>query len=178
MNHDELRELLKAAFRDVTLDGGISIRQGEICDNYGEDNDGREISEAEFATIPRGEIIGDWIALPLDELEQYPYLAYLDAKGFRYYIPAFLLSLLQDSQRGSMRVICTLSSLCPTRERWLYHMQQYELLSDEQRSAIAVFLFELKDYPRLDSDDQQLISGALSAYWNQYLPRKYESNVA
>ena len=178
MNPDELRDLLTTAFRGVTLDGGISIRQGEICDNYGKDNDGREVSDAEFASIPCDEITDDWSALPLDELEQYPYLAHLDSKGFRYYIPAFLLSLFHDAQGASMRVISTLSSLFPTRDSWLYHMHHYELLNDAQRTAIAIFLFHLQDYLRLDTSDQRLVSAALQAYWQQYLPREHESNVA
>ena len=71
----------------------------------------------------------------LDELERYPYLAYLDAKGFRYYIPAFLLSLFQDAQGASMRVITTFSSLRPTRDLWLHHMHHYELLNGAQRAS-------------------------------------------
>jgi len=165
MNPDELRDLLTAAFRGVTLDGGISIRQGEVCDNYGEG-----VTDEEFEAIPRSEVTAVWTALPLDELERYPYLAYLDSKGFRYYIPAFLLSLLQDAQGASMRVISTLSSLHPTRDCWLYRMGQYELLNDAQRSAIATFLFHLQDYPLLNTSDQHLISAALQAYWQQYLP--------
>ena len=90
MRHYLVAWSITTAFRGVTLYDGISIRQGEVCDNYGKDNDGREVSDAEFASIPRGEITDDWSALPLNELERYPYLAYLDSKGFRYYIPAFL----------------------------------------------------------------------------------------
>ncbi len=160
---------MKDAFLGVTLDGGISIRQGEICDYYGTDNDGKEVSDAQFAAIPRSEITDDWTTIPLAELERYPYLAYLDAKGFRYYIPAFLLSLFEDAQSASMRVIATLSSVYPKRDLWLHHMQQFELLDARQRSAIARFLFHLQDDPRLEASDQRLVSRALQAHWQQYL---------
>ena len=111
MDADELRGLMKATFHGVTLDGGIGLRQGEVCDNYGKNNDGREISEAEFASISHAEITNDWTAVSLAELEQYPYLAYLDAEGFRYYIPAFLTSLLPSTDGASMRMINT-SRVC------------------------------------------------------------------
>jgi hypothetical protein len=178
MNADELTDLLATAFHGVTLEGGISIRQGEVCDNYGKDNTGRELSDAAFAAIPRGEITDDWRALPFDELERFPYLAHMDAKGFRYYIPAFLLSLLHNANGISMRVVGTLSSLYPKRDSWLHHMQLYDLLTKEQRSAIATFLFELQSSPRLDRSDQRLVSAALQAYWLQYLPQQHESNNA
>ena len=178
MNADELQELMKAAFYSVTLDGGMSIRQAEVCDNYGTDNEGRQVTDADFAAIPRSEITDDWTSIPLAELERYPYLAYLDAKGFRYYIPAFLLSLFEDAQGTSMRVISTLPSVRPTRDLWLHHMQQYELLSEAQRSAIATLLFYLQDYPRLDTSDRHIVSAALQTYWSQYLPSKNEPNAA
>src|SRR4051794_38305166 len=110
MTDGELRQVIQTAFRGVTLDGGLSLRQGEICDNFGKDGEGKEVSEGEFAAIPRTEITDDWSAISLEELERYPYLAHLDAKGFRYYIPALLLSLLQNSDAGSMRVISTFSA--------------------------------------------------------------------
>jgi hypothetical protein len=174
MTPADLRNLITTAFREVTLGQGISIRQGEICDNYGKDKNGREVSPAKFASIPLAEITDDWTALPLAELELYPYLPYLDALGYRYYIPAFLLSLLENSQSGSMRVIATLSSVCPTRELWRHHMSQYELLDDAQRSAIATFLYHFMDNPQLDQGDQNHILNALQDYWRQYLPHPME----
>jgi hypothetical protein len=162
MTQAQLRKLIKTAFIDVKLEDGLSIRQGEVCDNYGEG-----VSDEEFHAIPLGEITDDWTALPLQELEQYPYLAYLDAKGFRYYIPAFLLSLLDNAQCGSMRVISTLMSLTPDSCTWSPNM---DLLNDEQRSAIAVFLSEIQHLPQLDSSDQIMISDALEQYWSQFLP--------
>lgn len=171
MNTAELRDLIIAAFRDVTLDGGISLWQGEVCDNYGRDNDGRAVSEAKFNAIPRTELTEDWSALPLAELESYPYLAYLDARGFRYYIPAFLLAWLEDPSGRSMRGISTLSSLYPKRDSWLYHMEHYELLSDAQRTAIAHFLHELQHNLPAQAEDQRIASRALRDYWQQFLPR-------
>lgn len=170
MNTEQLRAQMKSAFRGVTLEGGISLRQGEICDNYGRDNQGRPIGESVFAMIPRSEVTDDWTALPLAELERYPYLSYLDAKGFRYYIPAFLLSLLEDASKGSMRVITTLASLRPSREHWSYSMAQYALLDETQRAAVATFLLYLQDDPHLDAEDQKLVFRALECYWQTYLP--------
>lgn len=169
MSDDDLRALIRNAFHGVTLEDGMSIRQGEICDNYGKDSRGKEVSEAKFAAIPLDEVTGDWAAIPLAELERYPQLAYLDAKGFRYYIPAFLLSLLESSDRCSMRAICTLGSVCPTRDLWAHHMEHYELLDEKQRAAIALFLFHFQEHPALDEDDRQQVYLGLESFWQQYL---------
>lgn len=174
MNTNELRNLLLTAFGGVRLEDGISIRQAKACDIYSPDGNGEELPEEEFTAIRRDEIIDDWTAIPFHELESYPYLAYLDAKGFRYYIPAFLLSLLVNADRGSMRVIATLSSFFPTRDMWLYLTSKYELLNGAQRSAIATVLFHLQSHPDINFSDQRLISAGLQAYWRQYLPREIE----
>ena len=178
MNCDELRHLIVTAFHGVDLDGGMSLRQAEICDKFGKDSDGRVVSDMDFAAIPDREITDNWSALSLDELERFPYLAHLDPEGFRYYIPAFLLSLLKDANRLSMRVISTLSSIQPTRDTWLYHMRLYEALTDAQRTAIAAFVFHLQSYPKLTASDQRQVSAALQLYWRQFLPELHEPNAS
>ena len=82
MTDGELRQVIQSAFRGVTLDGGLSLRQGEIRDNFGKDEEGKEVSEREFAAIPRTEITDDWSAISLEELERYPYLAYSRPERF------------------------------------------------------------------------------------------------
>ena len=175
MTDGELFHVIETAFRGVKLDGGISLRQGEICDNFGKDNEGKEVSEREFAAIPRTEITDDWSAIPLEELERYPYLAHLDPKGFRYYIPALLLSLLQNSDAGSMRVISTFSALRAGGQFWQHDMERYQTLSPTQRVAVATFLSHLQNDARIDPENQRLVARAVKAYWHQYLPSPGES---
>lgn len=42
-------------------------------------------------------------------------VAHLDNEGLRYYLPALMLSLLSNYDPASMRVIETISALCPRR---------------------------------------------------------------
>ena len=106
--------------------------------------------------------------MPLDELES-ECIAYLDALGFRYYIPALILSVL-DHYESSMRVIGTLRGLYPKKDSgWEYHMHRYSLLNPAQKTAIARFLEALPKLVELDFEDQKTVPRALSNYWGEYL---------
>jgi len=87
--------------------------------------------------------------VPLDELER-DCIAHLDAGGFRYYIPALMLSVLKHYDSASMRVIGTLNSLYPKKDHsWEYQMLRYSLLNHAQKTAIARFL---EAVPRQNGD--------------------------
>src|SRR5215469_15804011 len=55
------------------------------------------------------------LTVPPDELER-NCIAHLDALGFRYYIPALMLSVLDHYEPLSMRVIGTLAGLYPKKD--------------------------------------------------------------
>jgi ribosomal protein S16 len=97
-------------------------------------------------------------------------VAHLDAAGFRYYIPAYMLSIIDAYEPSSMRVIGTLGALYPKKDRWQHHMDRYSLLNEAQRGAIASFLDALPDLVDLDHDDAKIVPRALRNYWHQFLP--------
>lgn len=157
----EIETEIRSAFKDVRLDGGMSLSEADAVD--------RRATE-ELHALPAGQVTADWSALPFETLENYPLLAYLDAAGFRYYIPAFMLSVLAEYEPGSMRVISTLSSLYPKRSKnWDYSLEQYSLLSREQCAAIAGFLADLNAAVKLDTHDQIVVERALRNYWHEFL---------
>lgn len=157
---------LRAAFRGVTLGGGLSLRQAQLADNFGVGAQTRP--SASFADA---EVTDDWSRVSLDELER-DCLAHLDALGFRYYIPALMLSVLDHYESSSMRVIGTLSGLYPKKgDEWEYHMHRYSLLSPAQKAAIARFLVELPKLVQLGHEDQKVVERAVRNYWGQYLNR-------
>jgi hypothetical protein len=165
MTRAEAHTLIRTAFRGVCLDGGVSLRQAEVRDNWG-----RGVTEQEYRALPAGEVTDDWEALPLETLERYPLLAHLDARGFRYYIPAFMASVLECYEASSMRVISTLLALYPKQdERWDYHMEHYSLLTPGQRSAITGFLSALPALAELEAGDGKVVDRALRNYWREYL---------
>lgn len=163
MNSSEVKAAVTAAFRGVSLDGGCSLRQGEKADNWGEPAVG------DPGAFPEADVADDWLALSMETLDHYPYLAYMDAEGFRYYIPAFTLSVLAAYETSSMRVICTLSALYPKKDDRDYHMGLYSLLNREQRMVIARYLHDLPTLVELAPDDQKVIERALRNYWHEFL---------
>jgi hypothetical protein len=156
---------IRTAFRGVTLGLGVSLRQAQLADS--QSSLPREHSESST----QAEIIDDWSRVPLGELER-DCEAFLDALGFRYYIPALMLSVLAHYDSSSMRVIGTLSSLYPKKDHWEYHMHRYSLLNPAQKTAIARFLAELPQLVELDSEHQKIVPRALRNYWGEYLQTK------
>jgi hypothetical protein len=155
---------IRTAFRGITLGRGISLRQAQSIDGFRAAVENKGSVGAACA-----EITNDWSRVPLDDLER-DCIAHLDALGFRYYIPALMLSVLDHYEPSSMRVIGTLSGLYPKKgNRWEYHMHRYSLLNAAQKGAIAQFLAALPKLVELDSEGQKLVSRALRNYWHEYL---------
>ena len=163
MKSSEVEQTIAAAFKGVSLGGGCSLRQAEEADNLGRPT-------ADLSAFPDADMADNWAALSLETLDQYPYLAHMDAEGFRYYIPAFMLSVLARYERSSMHVICTLGSLYPKKNDWWdYHLNRYSLLSREQQAAIARYLHSLPMQVELDPEDQKVCERALRNYWHEVM---------
>jgi hypothetical protein len=155
---------IRAAFRGVTLGAGVSLRQAQLADRPRD-----AAHNLDRASHSPREIVDDWSQVTLDELER-DCIAHLDAAGFRYYIPALMLSVLNHYDSASMRVIGTLGGLYPKKDNsWEYQMQRYSLLNHPQKTAIARFLAALPKLVELDSQDQKIVPRALRDYWEQYL---------
>lgn len=118
-----------------------------------------EVCNSNSASAP--EEVTDWSKVPLDELDR-DCISHLDADGFRYYIPALMLSVLDHYDPASMRVIGTLSGLYPKSG------QNWEL-NHAQKVAIARFLAALPGLVELDFEGQKIVPRALRNYWGEYL---------
>jgi hypothetical protein len=168
MNELEVRRTIESeiqmAFRGITLGEGVSLRQAQSAD---QPRNG--VYNPRSASPLPGEIVDDWSQVTLDELES-DCIAHLDAAGFRYYIPALMLSVLDHYDSGSMRVIGTLSSLYPKKDpTWEYDMIRYSLLNHQQKTAIAQFLEALPKLVELGSEHQKVVPRALRNHWGEYL---------
>lgn len=161
MHSYELRKIIETAFDKVTLDGGISLAQTKVIDNYG-----RGVTDEEFAALPKKEVTGNWKEIPASQLDEADALAHFDRKGFKYYIPALMLRLLENYDPGSMMTIGTLSILYPKTESWKY---LYSLLSEKQNQAIALYLKGLPDLVTLDLEDKTIVERALRNHWSKFL---------
>jgi hypothetical protein len=161
---EAVTDAIQTAFKGVTLGHGISLRQAEMIDDRTKDC----VTSPEFHVLLSGEVTNDWSRVPFIELER-DYIAHLDARGFRYYIPALMLSLLERYENASMRVIGTLSGLYPKKEHWDYHVGRYALLTVRQKSAIAFFLSALPELVELNPRDKTMVHRAFEKYWEQFL---------
>jgi hypothetical protein len=155
---------IRTAFQGVTLGRGASLRQAQFADRLQD-----AVWNAHSASLAQGEITDDWSQVPLDELES-DCIAHLDAFGFRYYIPALMLSVIYHYESSSMRVIRTLGGLYPKKDNsWDSAMRRYSLLNSAQKMAIAGFLAALPKLVELDFEHQKIVPRALRNYWDEYL---------
>lgn len=169
-SRSDVKEAIRRAFRGVVLGDGVSLRQAQIIDRYGEG-----VTEAEFEATPRAEVTNNWEAVSLEELER-DCVAHLDAEGFRYYIPAFMLSVMESYEPCSMRVIGTLMSLSPSKSDAGYHLRQQSCLSREQKGAIALFLKALPHLAELEPEDRKRVERSYARFWDEHLPRQIVGN--
>lgn len=162
VSREQVEQAIASAFAGVQLSGGISLRQSEAIDDY---CDG--LTDAEFRRLPSNEITTDWGAVTDDSLES-ACVAHLDAKGFRYYVPRLMLSILDRYDSASSRVIGTLLALYP-RTDCPDHANLYDALNKPQREAVALFLDVLPDVVDLGQESRAVVQRALRNYWAGYL---------
>jgi hypothetical protein len=112
MKKEQIKKIIEAAFNGVTLDGGISLEQTKVIDNYG-----RGVNVEEFTALPNNEVTNNWKQIPISQLDEAECLAHFDRKGFKYYIPALMLRLLENYDPESMMTIGTLRSCFKTNKR-------------------------------------------------------------
>ena len=161
MDQAALENKIRVAFRGVVLGGGVSLRQAQIADCYGDD-----VQDESFEHLPPEEPKDDWTRVQVRD-DNSDCIAHLDAEGLRYYLPALMLSVLAYYDAGSMRVIGTISALDP---RGAHGDRRLEILNVEQRQAIACFLKALPELVTLSHRDAKVVSRSLAAYWKQFLP--------
>lgn len=162
LQKEEIKNVIETAFNGVTLDDGISLEQTKIIDNYG-----RDITDEEFSALPNKEVTNSWKEIPISQLDEAECLAHFDTKGFKYYIPALMLRLLDNYDSTSMMTIGTLSILYPKTETWNY---LYSRLTKQQSQAIALYLEALPNLVELNTEDKTVVEKALNKYWSKYLP--------
>lgn len=167
LGREEIKKVIETAFKGVTLDGGLSLEQTKIVDNYG-----RGVTTEQFTNLPNKEVTHDWKEIPISQLDEAECLAHFDRKGFRYYIPALMLRLLENYDPTSMMTIGTLSILYPKTETWAY---LYSLLTEQQYEAIALYLQALPNLVELDTfEDKTMVERAFKNYWSKFLSSKMQ----
>lgn len=162
LQKEEIKRIIETAFEDVALDGGISLEQTKVIDNYG-----ISVTTKEFSALPNKEVTNNWKEIPASRLDEAECIAHLDNKGFKYYIPALMLRLLDSYNSTCMMSIGTISSLYPRKKEKEYF---YSELNEQQKQAIALYLKALPNLINLDTEDKKIVERAFNKYWSKFLP--------
>jgi hypothetical protein len=90
---DWLKSYITSAFKGITLDDGVDIHTAKFQDSYG--------LESEELRQAKGCQRGDWRYVDPQILRERAWvLPFLDAKGFRFYLPAMMIDIV-DNERES-----------------------------------------------------------------------------
>src|SRR2546428_9734138 len=83
---------IEHAFADVSRDDGCSWQEGDEIDNHGTDEELLAAKALDRDTC--------WQEVSPELFDQYPSaVAFLDAKGLRYYLPAFMIADIKRNGR-------------------------------------------------------------------------------
>lgn len=122
----ELIEKISVAFKDVALGNGVSLHQARAIDDYEDPMQARRID----AEVPWQEIPDDWIK------KFHDVFTFMDAKGFRHAIPAYMIWCLKYNLQAENSFGSTVSTLKSRdlRERF------FRYLNITQEQVISEFL--------------------------------------
>jgi hypothetical protein len=172
---DDFRPMLasriRAAFHGVRLGNGFSIAQTQAIDEHAGEN--YPTDRSAFDEMRAKDIVDDWEALHLSDLEDLQF-CWVDLEGFRYYLPAMMISTLAASESeldlygfDGWYFSWTATQLFGTIERM---DPRFKELSHEQQQACALFV---KFLPRLldpCSDEAKVLERRLSQQWERFIP--------
>lgn len=159
-----LVEQIERAFDGVQREEGVTLHEAEVIDNYG--------SDEERAAARRMDADQYWQAVPDALLARLSAISFLDLKGYRYYLPAYLRWMLKYPDTDSSSYDSVLFSLTKTKgfEEWV--LSRWRTFSQEQAEAICRFLRFLVTYSDFDKPEAQL---ALDEYWGRFCDDRGEA---
>ena len=158
----EVIAAIRAAFDGVER-GAVTLHEADVMDSYGS---AEERAAARLLDTDRV-----WEQVPAEDVERFASaLSFLDAEGFRYYIPAYMVWTLDNDSTGDSSAFSTLCHLERLDEREATFVKRLQLLDDGQRRAVALFLLYFTP-DRYAGDDARK---ALHRFWDKYLPEKYQ----
>lgn len=155
---DELAAEIEKAFDGVRRQDGTTLRAARALDDYGAR---QELLEAK----PR-DAEGPWQEISGETIEElYDAIAFLDARGFCYYLPAYMVWTL----RRGLESDCPASNCVAEELLRPDRQKEAESLTAEQIRATARFLEFVSQ--RDEAYGQAAVSAgdALERYWGRFL---------
>jgi hypothetical protein len=142
MDSTELIQAIREAFRGVKLEDGVSLNMTEYNDSGG--------SEKIFKQLAVDDERDDWRAIDEKTLEKFTVtFSFTDWKGFRFYLPAYMIYAITHPESTSIIGDHTVYSLNPGSILKLYGRAVDQILNRQQLEACVQFL----QFCGGDSDD-------------------------
>jgi len=125
---------ITAAFDGVDREDGVTLHEAMVIDSYG--------SLAERAEARKKDTETKWQDVPDKDIRDCDgVLSFLDDKGMRYYIPAYLIWYLNNiDQKSSTYCSNTFDSIPFHLTYQEGKFKRFELFTQQQREAIAHYL--------------------------------------
>ena len=145
-----VERLIRSAFSTVSLEDGVGLNEGLEIDSYASNFDraaARQVDEKQ-----------DWSLIPSQELNAAATsLAYFDAKGMRFHLPAFLIADLHGQLDQDVRFHLTTRGLD----------DRYSLFTSEQKLAVRRYLeLQLALLPEPNAQFEQCsIRDSIDGFW-------------
>lgn len=163
-NVKKIIDHIQAAFCNVRLEGGVSLHEAEVIDAYGTDAERSAARKKDNVDAP-------WQDVPPNDIENHgSILSFVDSKGFRYYLPAFMTWTLRNFRRSNcMSIDSTIYALDLSTDTGIrkWQLERFSLLNQAQAKAIYEFLTHMA-YDAEDHCDGRVARDALRHHWKKF----------
>jgi hypothetical protein len=157
-SHEVIRSI-QQTFAGVGREDGVTLHETREIDLYSGPHE-----RAVARLLDTDEM---WEQVPAASIAKFSEaLCFLDPKGFRYYIPAFMIWTIKNYRKSdSCSGDYTLYALCRLDKSDSDSTARLNLLNDRQRSAIAMFLL----YFSSEAYNEEIVE-VIHRFWRGYLP--------
>jgi hypothetical protein len=162
VDRDAIVREIVGAFDGVRRGDGISLHEAQVIEDHGSDNE-----RVRARTLDAAE---RWQDVPGADIEAaYDILSFLDAAGFRYYLPAYMVWSLENFETSESRSVDhTIYSLALHEEPRLRQWQlgRFSVFDPRQAKAIARFLAFMAERSG-GLADAAAAAAALADHWTE-----------
>jgi len=153
VTRDELLALIRDAFGNVTLGNGVTLREADVIDLYGTQDERIRARALDHQ--------GAWWDIPDDDIEWHRPFSFLNDAGFAYYLPAYLTHAIRHDLRTNSTE-SVLFALSPFNL-----VQNTNLITPEQARVIAEFLA----YAEQHDPDRECLAHHYTQSWAHWAAR-------